>query len=212
MNEILDILTETKVILNNDHFVGTSGKHLDSYIQKDLLYPHTEKVSRVGELFADKLKDLHADIVVGPALGGIILSQWTAFHLSRLTGQEVLSVYTEKTTNGDMVFTRGYGQLVQGKKVVVVEDTTTTGGSAKKVVDAVREVGGEVVAVSVMANRNPEEVNESYFGAKFLPLLELTLNSYEETECPMCKNGIPINITVGHGKKYLEQKSSPRIA
>lgn len=206
MSEILDILTETKVILNNSHFIGTSGKHLDSYIQKDLLYPHTEKVSRVGELFADKLKDIDAAVVVGPALGGIILSQWTAFHLSKLKGHEVLSVYTEKTADGGMAFTRGYDAFIKGQKIIVVEDTTTTGGSAKKVVEAVRAAGGEVAAVSVMANRNPDEVNEAYFGAKFLPLLELTLNSYEEADCPMCKSGVPVNTTFGHGKKYLEAK------
>ena len=205
----MSILKDAGVILDNDHFVGTSGKHLDSYIQKDILYPHTEKVSRVGELFAQKLKDLEIGTVVGPALGGIILSQWTAFHLSKITGHEVLSVYTEKTPDGGQIFTRGYDSLVKGKKIAVVEDTTTTGGSAKKVVEAVRAAGGEVMAVSVMANRNPAEVNEAYFGAKFMPLLELTLNSYEEIDCPMCQSGVPINTTVGHGKKYLEAKGLP---
>jgi orotate phosphoribosyltransferase len=205
-NEVLDILRETGAILTDGHFIGTSGKHLDAYIQKDILYPHTEKVSRVGELFAEKVKDLDVDVVVGPALGGIILSQWTAFHLTKLKGREILSVYTEKGTEDNMVFTRGYDLLVQGKKVLVVEDTTNTGGSAKKVVDAVRAIGGEVIAVSVMANRNPKEVNEEYFGAPFLPLAELSLNAYAEGECPMCEQGVPININAGHGKKYLAAK------
>lgn len=205
-NEVLDILRETGAILTDGHFIGTSGKHLDAYIQKDILYPHTEKVSRVGELFAEKVKDLDIDVVVGPALGGIILSQWTAFHLTKLKGQEILSVYTEKGSEDNMVFTRGYDLLVKGKKVLVVEDTTNTGGSAKKVVDAVRSIGGEVAAVSVMANRNPQEVNEEYFGAIFLPLAELALNAYEEEECPMCEKGVPVNTNAGHGKKYLAAK------
>jgi orotate phosphoribosyltransferase len=96
---------------------------------------------------------------------------------------------------------------VKGKKVLVVEDLTSTGGSVKKVVDVVREAGGEVVAVSVMVNRNPEEVNSEMFGSEFAALGEMKVAAYEEVECPMCKKGVPVNTQVGHGKKYLEKNN-----
>lgn len=203
---ILEILKSTGALLTNGHFVGTSGKHIDTYVNKDALYPHTEETSKVGRLMAGKAKDFDIEVVVGPALGGIILSQWTAYHLSQIKGKDILGVYTEKTPEGGQKFTRGYDKLVEGKNILIVEDAPTTGGSAKKVVDAVKAAGGKVVAVSVMVNKNPKQVTSDYFGAPFLPLAELEIGSYDEADCVMCKNGVPVNTTVGHGKNYLEKK------
>ena len=121
---LLDILQRLGAVLTNDHFVYTSGKHGEVYINKDALYPHTRETSQVGRMLAELIlaNSLQPEVVVGPALGGIILSQWTAYHLSELLGKEVLSVYTEKDDQKNQVFTRNYDQLVAGKKVVVVEE------------------------------------------------------------------------------------------
>lgn len=205
-NEALELLKQTNAVLTDDHFVGTSGRHMATYINKDALYPHTAAVSRMGELFAEKNRDLEIDIVAAPALGGIILSTWTAYHLSQRKGREILGIYTEKTPDKNQVFTRGYDQLVTGKNVLVIEDLTTTGGSVKKVVESVKAIGGNVVGVSVMVNKNPEEVTSEFVGAPLTWLAELKTETYEASECPLCKANIPINTTVGHGKKYLEEK------
>ena len=157
-------------------------------------------------MFAEKYKNRVVDIVAAPALGGIILSQWTAHHLSRLKGKEVLSVYTEKTPDKDQVFTRGYDKLVKNKKVLVIEDLTTTGGSVKKVVKSVKKAGGKVVGVAVMVNRNPKEVNSKFMSVPFTALAVLKAEAIEEKNCELCKKNVPINTTVGHGKKYLEAK------
>ena len=153
------------------------------------------------------MKELDVDAVVGPALGGIVLSQWTAYHLSEIKQKEILAIYSEKTPEGGQKFTRGYDQIVKSKNILVVEDAPTTGGSAKKVVDIVNDTGGKVVGVSVMVNKNTREVNSEFFGAPLFSLAELEIQSYEnEEKCAMCKNNIPINTTVGHGKKFLESK------
>ncbi len=204
--EVLEILKQAGALITDSHLVYTSGKHGSVYVNKDAIYPHTEKASRLGELFAERNKDLDVDVVVGPALGGIILSQWTAFHLSKIKGKEIFGVYTEKTAEGGMNLTRGYDKFVVGKNVLVVEDITNTGGSAKKVVDAVKAAGGNVAAVTVFANRNPEVVNQAYFGAEFRPLAVVPAQAFEEKDCPLCKQNVPINTEVGHGKKYLEAK------
>lgn len=207
MNKVLDLLKQTGAVITDSHFVGTSGKHFATYINKDALYPHIRQTSQVCQLFADRVKDLDVDVVVGPALGGIILSTWTAYHLSQLKNKEILGVYTEKIPEGSMAFTRGYDKCIIGKKVLVVEDLTTTGGSAKKVVEAVKAIGGQVIGVCVMVNRNPKEVTSEYFGAPFFPLDVLEVPTYEDGKCPLCDSGVPINTTVGHGKKYLEAKA-----
>jgi orotate phosphoribosyltransferase len=157
-------------------------------------------------MFAAKAKGLSVDIVVGPALGGIILSQWTARHLSRLAGREIQSVFTEKDAGEGQALRRGYDVLVAGKNVLVVEDVTTTGGSVKKVVNAVRAAGGNVVESLVMVNRDTAAVNSGSIGAPFDWLAEVPLQSYAEEDCPLCADGVRVNTSVGHGKAFLERK------
>lgn len=206
MANVVDILRNIGAVITDNHFVYTSGKHGSVYINKDALYPHTESTSEVGKLFAEKFDEAGIEVVAGPALGGIILSQWTAYHLSLATGKDVLGVYTEKTPDKNQVFTRGYDKLVKGKKVLVVEDLTTTGGSIKKVVASVKETGGTVVAACVMVNRDPEQVTSELVGAPFSALGVLKAEAFDEAECPLCKENVPINTEVGHGKKYLAEK------
>lgn len=206
MNDVLSILKKVGGVITNDHFVYTSGKHGSVYINKDAVYTHVNETSKIGKMFATKFKNKSIDVVAAPALGGIILSQWTAYHLSKLKGKEVLSVYTEKTSDKDQVFTRGYDKLVKNKKVLVIEDLTTTGGSVKKVVKSVKKARGKVVAVAVMVNRNPKEVNAKFMGVPFTSLGVLKAEAFDERKCELCKKNVPINTSVGHGKKYLEAK------
>ena len=205
MSEALDILKKVGAILENGHFVGTSGLHFDTYVNKDFLYPHTKETSNVCKLIADKYKDKSIEVVVGPALGGIILSQWVASHLSEIYGREVLAVYTEKSQSDGQIFTRGYDQYVKNKKVLVVEDIITTGGSILKTISAVKEAGGDIVAACALVNKN-KDLDKNIFGVPFDALTDLFVTTYEAENCPLCKSEVPINTNVGHGKKYLEAK------
>jgi orotate phosphoribosyltransferase len=207
-NKALDLLKKTGAILVKDHFVGTSGLHFDTYINKDALYPHTEETSEMGRLFAEANRSLDIDVVAAPAIGGIILSTWTAHHLTLLQNKEVLGVYTEKNVDKDQVFTRGYDTYVKNKNVLIVEDLTTTGGSVKKVVETVQHAGGNVVQVCVMVNKDPNKVNSEMMGVPFSSLAELKVTTYTAEKCPLCKDGVPINTSVGHGKKFLDSKIS----
>ncbi len=128
--------TKNEFPMYNHYFYDTC------YFKNGIIYKEPFSINS-----AEAVKDLEIDMVVGPALGGVILSQWTAHHLSEIKGKEILGVYTEKSPDGGMAFTRGYDKFIAGKKVLVVEDLTTTGGSAKKVAEAVRGIGGDVAAV-----------------------------------------------------------------
>ena len=205
MNEVIDILKKVGAIITNDHFVGTSGLHFDTYINKDFLYLHTKETSRICEILAEKFKNAGVESVVGPALGGIILSQWTAYHLSEINGREVLAVYTEKSSEGGQIFTRGYENYVRGKRVLVVEDIVTTGGSLFKTIKAVQNAGGIIVSACAMVNKN-EGIRENLSGVPFYALSNLFIPAYESSVCPLCQSGVPVNATVGHGKKFLESK------
>ena len=204
MEDVLHILKDAGAILEG-HFIGTSGRHLSVYVSKDAWLPKTELVSKICRMIAEKNKDLDVDVVVGPAVGGIPLSQWTAHHLSQISGKQVLSVFTEKTEDENQIFKRGYDALVKGKKVLAVEDTLTTGGSVKKTIDAVHMAGGDVVSLTVIINRDPAHITEETFGVPFTALAELPSESYGEDEVPEWLKKIPIETKVGHGAKYLKE-------
>ncbi|MFA6257227.1 MAG: phosphoribosyltransferase family protein [Candidatus Paceibacterota bacterium] len=206
--DIISLLKAVGAVMPDSHFVGVSGKHMATYITKDALFPHVLEVEKVCQMFAEKNKDVDVDVdvVAAPALGGIILAQGTAYALSKIKGKEILAIFTEKTGDGDQVFTRGYDKYVAGKNVLVLEDLTTTGGSVQKVIASVKKAGGNVLAVSVMVNKSPKVVNSEMFGVPLRALGELEIENYDAENCPLCKNNIPINTDFGHGKKFLESK------
>ena len=210
MNDVISILKKVQAVLTDGHFVYTSGKHGSIYVNKDAVYPHTKETSQIGKLFAERFKNKNIDVVAAPALGGIILSQWTAYHLSKLQKKEVLGVYTEKTADNNQIFTRGYDKLVKDKNVLVIEDLTTTGGSVRKVVDTVKASGGKVVGIGVMINRDPKNVTNKVVGGPFISLGILKAEAFDEKKCPLCKKGVPMNTNVGHGRKYLEAKKTAK--
>jgi orotate phosphoribosyltransferase len=205
-NRVLEILKAVGAIITDSHFVLTSGRHAATYINKDALYPHTQQTSQICMLFAEKCKDIDVDVVVAPAQGGIILSQWTAFHLSEMKNKEILSVYAAKNSDKTFSFTRGYDQIIASKNVLVVEDTTTTGTSIKSVIDAVEAVEGRVVAACVMVNRNPKRVNSDLLGVPLYSLAVLEIEDYTEENLPAELMRRPINMEFGHGKKHLGSK------
>ncbi|MEK7517857.1 MAG: phosphoribosyltransferase, partial [Patescibacteria group bacterium] len=114
MKDVIKILKSINAIVTNSHFVYTSGRHGSVYVRKDLLYPHTKIASDVCRLIAQKFKNEKIDMVVAPALGGIVLSQWTAYHLSKIKRKEVLGLFTEKDEKANQIFKRGYDQFIKG--------------------------------------------------------------------------------------------------
>ncbi len=203
--EVLDVL-ERVGAFRAGHFVFTSGRHGDKYINKDALYPFTKETSQLCRAMAELFKDLKVDAVVGPAVGAAILSQWTAHHLSDLLGHDVAAVYADKDGQGGFVVRRGYDRIISGRNIVIVEDLLTTGGSVKKTIEAARAVGANVVGVTAIANRG--DVTAEMIGnpPNFKPLLNVHLESYEEKDCPMCARGVPVATDVGHGKEFLAKK------
>lgn len=201
-----EALTSLKecAFVTNDHFVFASGLHGDSYFNKSAISIDTKLVSMVCLAMALSVVKFHPDVVIAPAIGGIALSQWTAYHLSEMSGKKILSVYAEKEGDDRFAIRRGYGKLIAGKKVLVVEDVLTTGSSVKKVIKAVRAAGGNVVATTVILNRGGITADD-IDSPKLFSLLELDLNSWPEEDCPLCKKGVPINIEIGKGREFLER-------
>lgn len=209
------ILADLRVVLTDDHFAYTSGKHGSAYVNKDALYPHTRETSGLCHLIAAYFANLvrqkrcnDPDAVVAPAVGGVALSQWVAHRLGEFLGHTVLALYAEKENDGTFVLKRGYDKLVAGKRVLVVEDVLNTGGSARAVVVAVRAAGGAVVGVGALCNRGGVTTQDLHGVPELFALVDVPMDAWDEADCPLCKSGIPINVEVGHGKKFLAQKAA----
>jgi orotate phosphoribosyltransferase len=203
---MMQMFREAGAIVTDSHFVYNSGRHSSVYINKDALYIHTRIISALCERMARPYRPEEVDVVVGPVLGGIVLSQWVAHALNtRRSSGETLAVYAEKEGMGEeqrFSFHRGYDRCLPGKNILIVEDVLTTGGSVRRVVEAVRQHGGNVVGVSALCNRGnvqPEAVG----AVPIHTLLTIPLQTYSEEECPFCQQHVPINIDLGKGRAFL---------
>lgn len=206
---IMQLFVDAGAIITDSHFVYSSGRHSSVYINKDALYLHTGAISKLCELMVCPYDADQIDAVVGPVLGGIVLSQWAAHHLNqrRATG-ETLAVYAEKGSDGTdkkFFFSRGYDKYIAGKNILVVEDVLTTGGSVRQVIELVRQHGGNVVGLSALCNRGnvqPADVG----GVPVQSVIAITLETFAEAECPFCQQQVPINTELGKGRAFLAKK------
>jgi len=198
--EFWEIFKDCKTIIEG-HFVFTSGRHGDIYLDKDAVSKHPKICSVISWHIAQKVgeKIKNVDVVVGPAAGAIVLANRVAEHLTDfyLKEEEVLSVYTEKKDDGSQCFRRGFDKDVKGKKVLVVDDILTTGGSIDKVIKATEDAGGKVVGVAILVARH--RVLPGKFGVPLIILLQVELDSWSKEGCPLCKKRMPINTKYGHG-------------
>jgi len=176
--QILEIFNQTKAILKG-HFVLTSGRHSDTYMQCAKLFVYPDKAEQICAALCNKLKEINIDYVVSPAVGGIIMG----YQVAKLLNKP--NLFFERQ-DGKMTLRRGF-ELPQGSNVLVVEDVVTTGGSVKEVITQVESMGGKVAAVASIVDRSGGNVN---FGKKFVSLLSMEIISYSEQDCPLCKQGL----------------------
>jgi len=198
--EAFEILAEVGAILREGHFVGTSGRHMEIYINKDVLLRNPKSTERITKLMAERCSGIDIDVVVAPSVGAIILGNRTAGNLS--TDEEVVpSLYTEKDPDGLQIFKReGSVEIVKGQRVLIVEDTAATGLSLRRTIEAVQAAGGIVVGACLMVNRDTKRINSTTMGVPVYWLVEMDVPTYDRNECPLCAAGRPIAVGVGHGK------------
>ena len=169
--------------IQKGHFKLTSGVHSDTYIQCAQIMQHPEFMHNLCSELGKKFRGDDIDVIVGPAIGGIIM----AHVMARVLGPWVRAIFTERE-NGKMTLRRSF-EIKEGEKVLVVEDVTTTGSSVREVIDIVKLRKGKVVGVGVLIDRSGGEVD---FGIKTEKLLTVDIKTYLPAECPLCRKGIPV--------------------
>ncbi len=177
---VLEILKEAGVLLEG-HFLLTSGRHSNRYLQCAKIFQDTRYSEELCADLAEQFKDKGVELVIGPAIGAIQMSYEVSRHLG------VRNIFAERE-NGAMTLRRSF-EIKPGQKVLVVEDVVTTGGSVREVIDLVRENGGEVVGVGVVVDRTGGKID---FGVPLSSVISLDVISYEADECPLCKEGLPL--------------------
>lgn len=174
---VLEILKEVGALLEG-HFLLSSGKHSNRYCQCAKLLQYPDKAEKVLGVVVEKLKTVEFDVVVGPAMGGIIV----AYEIGRQTGKP--AIFTERE-DGVMTLRRGF-EIKKGEKVLITEDVVTTGKSSRETAEVINALGGEVVGIACIVDRSSTEVGYPVYGC-----IELDIESYDKEECPLCKKGIP---------------------
>ena len=178
--QIIDVLKKADV-LQEGHFLLTSGRHSDKYMQCAKIFKHANYTEMLCRDLAEKFKDDDIQLVIGPAIGAITMAYEVSRHL------QVENIFAERE-NGAMCLRRGF-MIKPGQRVLVVEDVITTGGTVREVINIVKQAGGVVAGVGSIVDRTNGQID---FGTKYEAVIQVDVQSYTQEECPICKQGIPL--------------------
>jgi orotate phosphoribosyltransferase len=180
---VIAMMRESGALMTG-HFELASGLHSREYVQCALLLEDPQRAENVGALLGDLLRKsvagLSPQVVVNPAVGGLIIGH----EVARALGTRC--IFAERA-GGKMMLRRGFA-VAPGERVVVVEDVFTTGDSIREVMDVITAEGAEVVAVASVVNRSIG----ADFGVPTVSLVRARIENYEPSACPMCREGIPV--------------------
>ena len=179
-----DVLAEFRDAgaLREGHFILSSGLHSAVFLQKNLVFMDADRCARLCKALAAKITARvgKVDVVISPAVGGIIPGYETGRHLG------VLSMYVERE-GGEFKLRRGFG-VDPGQKVVMVEDIVTTGLSSRECIAAIQKAGGEVVAAACIVDRSGGRAD---VGVPLVALATLDVPAYPADALPPELAAIP---------------------
>jgi orotate phosphoribosyltransferase len=188
MDNTIDLLRESGALLEG-HFLLSSGRHSDKYFQCAKILQYPDKARLVLEPVAQKIcEDIKAekikiDIVVGPAMGGII----AAWEIARQLG--LPAIFTERDETGVMVLRRGF-EVQNSQNIIIVEDVVTTGKSFLECAAALEAAGAKVSALACVVDRRADNADDPPY--PFYPAVKISAGNWDQSECELCKKGIPV--------------------
>ena len=174
MTEDVLAILEQRGALRRGHFLLSSGKHAEVYVEKARVFEDASLTARLGERIASWYEDVRA--VVSPAVGAIPLG----FAVALASGARFL--YAERV-EGRMTLRRGFG-LADAEPTLVVEDVVTTGGSAAEVHGLVVEAGASSLGVVALVDRTNADLS-----FPFRALARVDAAAWDAEACPRCAAG-----------------------
>lgn len=166
------------------HFRLSSGLHSDTYVQCARFLRRPELAAPAAAELARQIRaaGLTPDVVVGPAMGGVVMG----YELARQLG--VPGIFTERDENGQMSLRRGF-TIAPGQQIIIAEDVVTTGKSTNEVARLLTELGGKVLAVVSLIDRTGGNAALNFPNFALLPV---TAATYAPDDCPLCRAGVPV--------------------
>ena len=179
-DEVLDEFRATEALLDG-HFILSSGLHSARYLQCARVLMDPRRGARLAEALVARLPaDLDIEIVVSPAMGGVIAGH----EMGRALGVEALFL---ERPEGMFELRRGF-RLTPGQHVLMMEDVVTTGLSSSEAIAAIERAGGVVVAAAALVDRSDGAAN---LGVPFYPLVQLSVPAYAADALPPELAAIP---------------------
>lgn len=178
--EYIKIFKDSGALLDG-HFILTSGRHSSSYFQCAKLLQYPKYLELFSKNIADHFKENEIDLVVSPAIGGIVLGTEVGRLLRKRT------VFAERV-DGGMKLRRGF-EIKTNEKILIVEDVITTGGSVKEVMSLVQSFGADIIGVGVIVDRSSGSV---VLHENQLSLASLEVKSYDSSDIPSELASIPV--------------------
>ena len=166
------------------HFRLSSGLHSDTYVQCARFLRRPDLAAPAAAELARRIQaaGLQPDVVVGPAMGGVVIG----YELARQLG--VPGIFTERDETGQMTLRRGF-TIEPGQNIVIAEDVVTTGKSTNEVARLLEGLGAKVLAVASLIDRTGGKAALSFPNFALLPV---TAATYAPDECPLCRAAIPV--------------------
>jgi len=162
------------------HFRLSSGLHSPGYLQCALVLQDPVQAAALGAAIAARVRPLAPDLVLSPALGGVVIGH----EVARALG--VRAIFAERR-DGRLTLRRGFA-LAASERVLVVEDVVTTGGSTRETIAVAREAGAEVVGAAAVIDRSGSRAT---FDVPFESLADVSWPTHEPASCPLCARGVP---------------------
>jgi orotate phosphoribosyltransferase len=179
---IMQVFRETGAYLTG-HFRLTSGLHSNQYLQCALVLARPAIAERLGcELAASFKTEPPPDLVVSPAIGGLIIGH----EVARALGSRF--IFTERDAAGKMTLRRGFS-VSAGETAIVIEDVVTTGGSTREVIELLQSAGVRVLGAGSIIDRSGGRVD---LGVPRVALATLEAAAWTAEECPLCRQGLAI--------------------
>ena len=193
----IEVLKDCQAFLEG-HFLLSSGRHSSAYCQMAYLQQYPDKCAQVMSLVAEQLKEMDIDVIVGPAMGGIVY----AYELGRQLGKR--AIFTERVDN---VMTLKRFSIQPGERCIIAEDVVTTGISSLETKRVIEEAGGVCLGITCVVDRTKPEAPSP------IPILasavKLDLPNYLPEECPICAEGkLPL---VHLGSRKMKEKAVQSI-
>lgn len=198
--DILEELGRSGAVLVDKHFVYKSGKHGSGYIDPDRILPSMGSMQRYCRSLATPFMKDNVDVVVAPAVGGIVLAVLTASWLGNWFVREVGAVWADKDGDTYSFERAGFDEQVTKRRVLVVDDLLTAGTSIKGTIAAIAPYHPQIVGAAVLVNRGG--VTAEDLGVPRLEsLASVDFEAVDSGQCQLCKQRVPIVTDFGHGDK-----------